>query len=120
MEPHQERKLDKILEGLAELKPQVKDAKDGIEKLEENQTQMLIQNAKQEAKAESMNSHLNNLGGKMRDHCDDRTIHAGTPPPAPDHWAGATTRWRFVATVIGAVLAVSTAIGMAAQAFLGK
>jgi len=122
MEPHQERKLDDILAGLSALSPQVADLKTDVKDLDSGIRAIQIDQAVQKKASENSEKHIDAIGSKLRGHVDDSKIHGGHsgPAPAPDHWTGATQRWKFVASFTAAVLAVSTALSMAAQAFLGK
>ena len=63
----------------------------------------------------SLNAHLVGVSKKVSDHIADKDVHQ----PAGDSWAGAGTRWKFVASVVGAFTGLLALAAMAAPYFTG-
>jgi chromosome segregation ATPase len=103
MEPHQEAKLDRILEGLAELKPQVADTKADVHHLRSSVKRLEIQSARHDERLANTENDLNKVGEKVRSHIGNAMIHENTV----DNLTSATVRWKFVAAASGAIVGLA-------------
>jgi len=100
MEPHQEAKLDRILEVVSELKPQVADTKSDVRYLRSEMKKAEVGLARHDERIGDLSGDVGAIGKKIRIHIDDKDVHG----PKEDIWAGATVRWRFIGAVSGAIV----------------
>ena len=111
MQPHQEAKLDKLLEHVAAMAPQVADTKADVHGLREELTQVRIEVVQDRTNLQNLQVDFDGLGGKVRTHVADTKKHT----PAPEarysgYFKAATVRWKFIGAVSGSLLAAVTLI----------
>ena len=113
MNDRQEQKLDRVLEGLNQLIPQVADNKAGVNYLRSNTKRLEVNQARHDERMENIEGDVNALGGKVRTHIGIASIHQ--PVPTKNAFADASVRWTFIAKVAGGLAAAMGLLAMLAK-----
>ena len=98
--PHQEAKLDRVLEGLAAMVPQVGNNRSDIIHLRSVQQKHALKLERQDEKIKQVEEDQDGLGKKVRAHMGDTLIHAGR------RWHDIREHWKFILFVIAGFIGI--------------